>query len=165
MRSCWAVRSTTCWRTDEPACSHHRHHPDTVADRRLAAQVTEHDPEAVTRHDLDNLEKAMQAGFKSLRDHVDTRFTSIEDAAERAGEEIKRRQVEMNQFRDEARKDAETYVRLDLYRTERNAGQAKLDKVEEKIAGELRGLRALIGSVALLLIATLAGVVVDIASR
>lgn len=107
----------------------------------------------------------MHEGFKSLRDHVDTRFTSIEEAAERAGEEIKRRQVEMNQFRDEARKDAETYVRLDLYRTERRAGEAKLEKVEEKLNGELRGIRGMIGAVALLLIATLSGVVVDFATR
>lgn len=127
--------------------------------------MTEHDPEAVTRHDLEALEKAMNAGFKSLRDHVDTRFTAIEESASRAGDEIKRRQVEMNEFREEARKDERTYVKLDLYRSEKGAQEARTDKIEEKLNGEIRGIRGMIGAVALLLIATLAGVVVDIASR
>lgn len=140
-----------------------RHNPGLVHFGK--AQVTEHDPEAVTRHDLEGLEKAMNEGFKNLRERMDTRFTDMEKAGALTAKEIERRQREMNEFREEARKDSETYVRYDLYRTERRSDADKMEKVEEKLNGELKSLRALIGTVALLLIATLAGVVVDIATR
>lgn len=127
--------------------------------------MTEHDTDPVTRHDLDNLEKAMTAGFRTLRERMDARFTEVDKAGELAAKEIERRQVEMNQFREEQRKDERTYVKLDLYRSEKQSQMDKTDKIEEKLNGEIRGIRGMIGAVALLLIATLAGVVVDIASR
>jgi FKBP-type peptidyl-prolyl cis-trans isomerase (trigger factor) len=111
----------------------------------MEAELSQHERDAVTRHDLDNLEKAMLTGLESLRDHVDTRFTAFEDAARQTGEDVKRRQEEMNKFREEARKDAETYVRLDLYRTERVALQRQIEAAVTKLEVALEAVDQKVG--------------------
>ena len=75
------------------------------------------------------------------REYVDGRFDSIGKAVELALEELKRRLAEMNEFREENRRQAAQMVSRDLH-------DADVARLESLIATEREARRASEGSLA-----------------